>query len=118
MRRDHLVPLTRQSLEILREAHLLTGSGKLVFTGLRTASRPLNENTLNAALRRMGYAKDEMTAHGFRSMASTLLNQSGKWRVDVVERALVHGERDKTGQLITGLNTGVTSRTQFKVTRI
>jgi integrase len=95
MRREHLVPLTPQAIEILREAHLLTGTGKLVFTGLRTASRPLSENTLNAALRRMGYAKDEMTAHGFRSMASTLLNQSGKWRPDVVERALAHGERDK-----------------------
>ncbi|MCB2046992.1 MAG: integrase arm-type DNA-binding domain-containing protein [Novosphingobium sp.] len=95
MRRDHLVPLTRQSIEILHGAHLLTGTGKLVFPGLRTASRPLSENTLNAALRRMGYAKDEMTAHGFRSVASTLLNQSGKWRPDVVERALAHGERDK-----------------------
>lgn len=95
MRKTHHVPLSRQALRILKEAHAISGAGKLVFPGLRGASRPLSENTFNAALRRLGYDSDEMTAHGFRAMASTLLNQSGKWRPDVVERALAHGERDK-----------------------
>lgn len=95
MRKEHRVPLSRQSVVILEQAHKLSGSGPLVFPGLRGASRPLSENTFNAALRRLGYASDEMTAHGFRSMASTLLNQSGEWRPDIVERALAHGERDK-----------------------
>lgn len=95
MRKAHQVPLSRQTVAILREAHKVSGAGKLAFPGLRGASRPLSENTFNAALRRLGYASDEMTAHGFRAMASTLLNQSGKWRPDVVERALAHGERDK-----------------------
>lgn len=95
MRRDHHVPLSRQSLAILREALLVTGPTGLIFPGLRSAKRPMSENTLNAALRRMGYTKDEMTAHGFRSTASTLLNESGKWRPDVIERALAHVEPGK-----------------------
>lgn len=95
MRKEHAVPLSRQAVAILTDAEGVSGGGKLVFPGLRGASRPISENTLNAALRRLGYGHDDMTAHGFRSMASTLLNQSGKWRPDVVERALAHGERDK-----------------------
>ena len=95
MRKVHQVPLSWQAVAILREMHKVSGTGKLAFPGLRGATRPLSENTFNAALRRLGYASDEMTAHGFRAMASTLLNQSGKWRPDVVERALAHGERDK-----------------------
>jgi len=95
MRKVHQVPLSRQAVAILREAQKVSGAGKLAFPGLRGATRPLSENTFNAALRRLGYGSDEMTAHGFRAMASTLLNQSGKWRPDVVERALAHGERDK-----------------------
>lgn len=95
MRKVHQVPLSRQAVAILREAQKVSGAGKLAFPGLRGAARPLSENTFNAALRRLGYRSDEMTAHGFRAMASTLLNQSGKWRTDVVERALAHGERDK-----------------------
>jgi integrase len=96
MRKEHLVPLSRQALAILKEVQKVTGGGKLVFpSATHGSSRPLSENTLNAALRRLGYGHDEMTAHGFRAMASTLLNQSGKWRPDVVERALAHGERDK-----------------------
>jgi len=95
MRKVHQVPLSRQAVAILREAQKVSGAGKLAFPGLRGAARPLSENTFNAALRRLGYGSDEMTAHGFRAMASTLLNQSGKWRPDVVERALAHGERDK-----------------------
>lgn len=95
MRKVHQVPLSRQAVAILREMHKVSGMGKLAFPGLRGATRPLSENTFNAALRRLGYGSDEMTAHGFRAMASTLLNQSGKWRPDVVERALAHGDRDK-----------------------
>lgn len=95
MRKEHTVPLSHQAVAILREVQKITGGGKLVFPGLRTASRPISENTLNAALRRLGYGHDDMTAHGFRALASTLLNQSGKWRPDVIERALAHGERDK-----------------------
>ena len=95
MRKVHQVPLSWQTVAILKDAQRISGTGKLAFPGLRGASRPLSENTFNAALRRLGYGNDEMTAHGFRAMASTLLNQSGKWRPDVVERALAHGERDK-----------------------
>lgn len=95
MRKEHLVPLSRQAMVILRDANKVSGGGKLAFPGLRGSSRPISENTFNAALRRLGYSSDDMTAHGFRAMASTLLNQSGKWRPDVIERALAHGERDK-----------------------
>ena len=93
MRAIHIVPLSDQALASLRELHPLTGSGHYVFPGLRTPSRPMSENTVNAALRRLGYAKDEMTGHGFRSMASTLLNEQG-WHRDAIERQLAHGERD------------------------
>ena len=94
MRKEHHVPLTLQSIAILRDVEKITGGGMLVFPGLQ-GGRPISENTFNAALRRLGFSSDEMTAHGFRAMASTLLNQSGKWRSDVVERALAHGDRDK-----------------------
>lgn len=90
MRRDHVAPLSRQSMRILREAELISGDGRWVFPGVRTPSRPLSENTLNSALRRLGYTNDEMTSHGFRSTASTLLNESGKWSPDAIERALAH----------------------------
>jgi len=93
MKHQHLVPLSRQALAILRELRALTGIGKYVFPGARSQSRPMSENTLNAALRRLGYGSDEMTAHGFRSMASTLLNEQG-WNRDAIERQLAHGERD------------------------
>ena len=93
MRAIHIVPLSVQAVECLRELHPLTGTGHYVFPGLRTPTRPMSENTVNAALRRLGYAKDEMTGHGFRSMASTLLNEQG-WHRDAIERQLAHGERD------------------------
>ena len=88
MRTEHVVPLSRQALAILKDAKILTGSGRYLFPSVRTLRRPMSENTLNAALRRMGYGKDEMTTHGFRSTASTLLNESGKWSPDAIERAL------------------------------
>jgi len=95
MRKVHRVPLSRQAVAILREIHALTGPAGYVFPSVRTRARPMSENTLNAGLRRLGYASDEMTAHGFRAMAATLLNESGKWHPDAIERALAHGEADK-----------------------
>ncbi len=86
----HIVPLSDQAIAILRELHPLTGAGRYVFAGVR--DRPMSENTVLYGLRRLGYA--EMTGHGFRSMASTLLNEQG-WPRDVIERQLAHGERDK-----------------------
>ncbi len=94
MGREHVVPLSRQSCAILEEAKAITGGGRFVFPSVRTNKRTMSENTLNAALRRMGYTSDEMTSHGFRSTASTLLNESGKWSVDAIERALAHGDAD------------------------
>ncbi len=92
MRRTHRVPLPQQAMAILRALHQITGNGKLVFHSVRTVREPLSENTLNAALRRLGYSKDEMTAHGFRATASTLLNETGKWNPDAIERQLAHLE--------------------------
>ncbi len=95
MRKAHRVPLSRQAVGILREIRALTGPAGYVFPSVRTRARPMSENTLNAGLRRLGYASDEMTAHGFRAMAATLLNESGKWHPDAIERALAHGDADK-----------------------
>lgn len=93
MREQHIVPLCRQAIAIMRELHPLTGAGRYLFPSVRTSARPMSENTVNAALRRLGYAKDEMTGHGFRSMASTLLNEMG-WNRDAIERQLAHAERN------------------------
>lgn len=93
MRSQHIVPLSTQAVAILRELHPLTGTGRYVFPSVRTNTRPMSENTVNGALRRLGYAKDEMTGHGFRSLASTLLNEQG-WHRDAIERQLAHAERD------------------------
>lgn len=95
MRRPHRVPLSRQSVELLRQVHEITGPAGYVFPSIRTRARPMSENTINAGLRRLGFAGDEMTAHGFRAMASTLLNESGKWHSDAIERALAHGDEDR-----------------------
>ena len=93
MAEQHIVPLSRQALELFKELQKVTGNGKYLFPSVRTGSRPMSDNTLNAALRRLGYARDEMTGHGFRSMASTLLNELG-WNRDAIERQLAHGDRD------------------------
>ena len=90
MRQPHSVPLSRQALAILQAMRSLSGSGRYVFPSIRTRARPISENTINAALRRMGYSKEQMTAHGFRTSASSLLNESGKWNPDAIERALAH----------------------------
>lgn len=90
MRQPHSVPLSRQALAILTVMRSLSGSGRYVFPSVRTRARPISDNTVNAALRRMGYSKEQMTAHGFRTSASSLLNESGKWNPDAIERALAH----------------------------
>lgn len=94
MGETHLVPLSAQSLAVLRELHPLTGAGRYVFPSIRSTRRPMSENTVTAALRRLGYSGDEMTAHGFRSMASTLLHEQG-WPSHLIERQLAHAERNK-----------------------
>ena len=90
----HIVPLAVQAVAILRELHPLTGRGRYVFPSGRGPSRCMSENGVLSALRRMGYSGEQMTGHGFRSMASTLLNEQG-WPRDAIERQLAHGERDK-----------------------
>jgi integrase len=92
MRREHRTFLPMQAVEVLKAQREISGGGKLLFPSLRSAQRPISENTLNGALRRLGYAQDEMTAHGFRASASTMLNESGKWSADAIERQLAHIE--------------------------
>src|SRR3546814_15977676 len=91
MRKDHGVPLSRQSITILEETSALTGPKGYVFPSIRPRKRPMSDNTINAGLRRLGYSTDEMTAHGFREMASPLINECGKWHPDAIERALESG---------------------------
>jgi integrase len=95
MGKAHHVPLSKQALAILKQLHAATGPTGYAFPSIRSRTRPMSENTLNAALRRLGYTSEEMTAHGFRAMASTLLNESGKWNPDAIERALAHADGDK-----------------------
>jgi integrase len=94
MGEEHVVPLSRQALAILKELHPLTGGGRYVFPSLRTTARPMSNNAINAALRRMGYSGAEMTGHGFRALASTCLNEQG-WHPDLIELQLAHAERNK-----------------------
>lgn len=92
MRRPHRVPLSRQSLAMIRELKEITGNGRWLFPSVRTLLRPISENTLNGALRRLGYASEDMTTHGFRAMAATRLNEMGRWNSDAIERQLAHQE--------------------------
>lgn len=94
MRREHKIYLAPQAKKVLEELEIVTGHCKLVFPGLVKTDRPISENTLNLALRRMGFSQEEMTSHGFRASASTLLNESGKWSVDAIERQLAHIENN------------------------
>ena len=98
MLHNHLVPLSKQSLEILCELHRLTGKGMYVFPSQRGPSRPLSENGVRIALRNMGYDKHTMTAHGFRAMARTLLAEELGYRIDWIEHQLAHAVRDANGQ--------------------
>jgi integrase len=91
MRRAHHVPLPRQAVALLTVLRTIA-PGDLLFPSVRSPSRPISDGTLNAALRRLGYAKDEVTGHGFRATASSLLNESGRWHPDAIERQLAHIE--------------------------
>jgi integrase len=96
--RPHLVPLAPQALAHLAELRPLTGHGRYVFPGLRTGERPISDNTVNAALRRMGYSNEEMTAHGFRATARTLMiERMPGISADVIEAQLAHGKSGPLG---------------------
>ena len=95
MRDQHIVPLSRQAVQVMRELEQLTGPDGFAFPQARNPSRPISENALTVGLRVMGYGAGQATAHGFRSTASTLLNESGEWSADAIERQLAHGPRDK-----------------------
>jgi integrase len=94
MRRSHAIPLSRQALDIIANIETDVAFSTFLFPSLRSAKRPMSENTINAALRRLGYAQDEMTGHGFRAMAATLLNEMGLWNPDAIERQLAHADNN------------------------
>ncbi|OOG43229.1 integrase [Rhodanobacter sp. C06] len=98
MRQPHLVPLCEQAVAILRELQPLTGRGQYVFPGGRSPRRPMSNNAINAALRRMGYGTDSMTAHGFRATARTILDEVLGYRVDYIEHQLAHAVKDPNGR--------------------
>ncbi len=98
MKVDHLVPLSTQAVEILRGVQPITGHGRYVFPSLRTGERPMSENTINAALRGMGYANDVHSAHGFRAMARTIMDEVLDQRVDLIEHQLAHAVKDANGR--------------------
>jgi integrase len=93
MKDPHIVPLSTQAMDILKEIQPITGMGQYVFPSIRTSKRSMSNNTILAALRRMGYTKEEMSGHGFRAMASTVLHEQG-WPSDIIERQLAHAERN------------------------
>jgi integrase len=98
MKQPHLVPLSTHAIAILRELHPLTGRGRYVFPSIRTGERPMSENTVNGALRRLGFASDEMVGHGFRAMARTILDEVLGIRVDYIEHQLAHAVKDPNGR--------------------
>lgn len=98
MGQDHLVPLSTQAVSLLRAMHGMTGDGKYVFPSIRTSDRCMSENTINAALRSMGYAKEVMTGHGFRAMARTIMDEVLGERVDLIEHQLAHAVKDPNGR--------------------
>ncbi len=95
---EHVVPLATQSVAILRELHALTGRGRYVFPSARTLSRPMSDNAVLSALRRSGISKDEMSGHGFRAMARTVLDEVLGFRPDLIEHQLAHAVRDPLGR--------------------
>jgi integrase len=98
MKNDHIVPLSPQAIEVLRTVHPVTGHGQYVFPSLRTGERPMSENTINAALRGMGYSSEVHTAHGFRAMARTIMDEVMGERVDFIEHQLAHAVKDTNGR--------------------
>ena len=101
MRRAHAVPLSRQALAIIATIEFNAEYSSYLFPSLRSTKRPMSENTINAALPRLGYGQDEMTGHGFRAMASTLLNEMGKWNSDAIERQLAHADNNSVRRAYT-----------------
>lgn len=98
MRTEHIVPLPTQAIALLREIELLTGRGRYVFPNPRGASRPMSENAVRVALRSLGYTNDQITPHGFRAMARTLLDEVLGYRIDWIEQQLAHAVKDATGR--------------------
>lgn len=98
MKVEHLVPLSRQAVDILRALQPFSGHGRYVFPSIRTGERCMSENTINAALRGMGYAKDTMTAHGFRATARTIMDEVLGERADLIEHQLAHTVKDPNGR--------------------
>jgi integrase len=98
MREAHLVPLSSQAIEILRELHKITGNGHFVFPNPRSRERPMSSGGVLAALRRMGYSKTEMSGHGFRAMARTVLDEHLHFRPDYIEHQLAHAVWDPNGR--------------------
>lgn len=98
MRKAHLVPLSRQAVEILKEIEPLTGNSKYVFPSTRSHERPISDNTLNAAFRRMGFDGDTITGHGFRATARTILDEVLGFRTDFIEHQLAHAVKDPNGR--------------------
>ena len=94
MRREHLVPLSKQAIQILQQVAEISGGESLVFPSQNNPNKPMSENTLLFAIYRMGY-HSRATTHGFRSVASTILNESEKWHPDAIERQLAHVESNK-----------------------
>jgi integrase len=94
----HIVPLSRQAIKMLKEIQPVTGKGKYVFPSARSAKRPTSDNAILAAFRRMGYEKDEMSGHGFRAMARTILDEVLGFRPDFIEHQLAHAVRDPNGR--------------------
>ena len=94
MKRPHIVPLSTQALDVLNKLHPLTGHSAYLFPSTRTITRPMSDMTVNVALRTLGYAQGEMTGHGFRAMANSLLAEQG-WSIDAIERQLAHVEGNK-----------------------
>jgi len=98
MKQAHIVPLSLQAIQILQELYPLTGKGQYLFPGCRTKSRPISDNTINAALRRLGYDATELTAHGFRATARTILDEVLEFRPDIIEHQLAHAVKDPNGR--------------------
>ena len=98
MKQAHIVPLCNQVIGILKELQEYTGAGRYVFPSVRTHARPMSENTVNAALRHVGYDKETMTGHGFRAMARTILDEVLHVRPDYIEHQLAHAVRDPNGR--------------------
>lgn len=97
MKSAHLVPLSRQAIAVLEEIRAITGGGRYVFPSMRTGSRPMSNAAINAALRRLGFAKTEMTGHGFRAMARTILDERLRFPAHLIEHQLAHAVRDPLG---------------------